>query len=694
MTPPASGSAVLEGLDPEQRAVAEAVHGPVCVLAGAGTGKTRAITHRIAHAVHGGIVPADQVLAVTFTTRAAGEMRGRLRQLDVDGVQARTFHAAALRQLSYFWPRAFGGTMPRLAESKARLVAEAAARLRIRTDRLQVRDLTSELEWAKSSLITPETYPEAAVAARRGEVAGLDAEHLGRVYAEYERVRRRAEVLDFEELLLLTVAAVGEYPDVAEELRARYRYFVVDEYQDVTPLQQALLDAWLGDRDDICVVGDPAQTIYSFAGASARWLLGFSRRFPAATVIRLVRDYRSTPQVVALANRLLADAGAASAVSGARVELVGQRPDGPDPDFLERPDEPAEAAEVARRVKALLDAGTAASEVAVLYRVNAQSEVYEDALAASGIGYVLRGGERYFERPEVREALLLLRGAARAADADAPGTVGAQAREVLASRWREHEPPQVSARAERERWDSLAALVRLADEHPGDLVSFVAELEQRAVAQHLPAVDGVTLATLHAAKGLEWDAVFLVGMVDGTLPLQHAETPEEIEEERRLLYVGVTRARVHLTLSWALARQAGRRGGRRRSRFLDELAPAPAASARAPAGPAGKPLACRVCGRPLTAAAERRQHRCEGCPVTYDEELFGRLRTWRASRAKELGQPAYCVFTDATLERIAERRPMSRAELAGVSGVGAVKLDRFGQEVLDLVGASGVRTSP
>ncbi|HVU71781.1 MAG TPA: ATP-dependent DNA helicase UvrD2 [Mycobacteriales bacterium] len=687
LTVPAPGLArdVLAGLDDEQRAVALAVTGPVCVLAGAGTGKTRAITHRIAHGVVSGAYPAGQVLAVTFTARAAGEMRGRLRALGADGVQARTFHAAALRQLSYFWPRAFGGAMPGLVESKARLVAEAASRLRITPDRAAVRDLTSEVEWAKSTLLTPEAYAVGAAQANRGVVAGLELDDVARVYAEYEAARRRAEVLDFEELILLTVAAITEFGDIADELRSRYRHFVVDEYQDVTPLQHALLDAWLGGRDDICVVGDAAQTIYSFTGASPKWLLDFPRRFPHATVVRLVRDYRSTPQIVELANEVLAGAPATSAASAARVQLVGQRPPGPKPQVNGFASEPEEAADVVTRIRGLIAQGTPAREIAVLYRINAQSEVYEAALATAGIPYLIRGGERFFERPEVREAVVLLRGAARAADEGQPAALPAQVREALADRWKEDAPPPVGARAQRERWDSVAALVRLADDHHGDLASFVNDLEERAAAQHAPAVEGVTLASLHAAKGLEWDAVFLAGLVDGTLPLQHAQTAEEIEEERRLLYVGVTRAREHLFLSWAAARNEGGRASRRISRFLERMVPAPARASRPGSGPVGKPLSCRVCGRTLTAAAERRARRCQGCPSTYDEALFARLREWRATRAKELGQPAYCVFTDATLERIAEDQPTSVGALAGISGIGTAKLDKYGAEVLDLV---------
>jgi len=744
--PPRSADEVLAGLDPEQRAVATALHGPVCVLAGAGTGKTRAITHRIAYGVHSGIMVPQQVLAVTFTARAAGELRGRLRGLGVDGVQARTFHSAALRQLQFFWPRAVGGAPPQIVDRKIQLVAEAAARCRLRVERTELRDLTGEIEWAKVTQAVPEDYP--AAAAKAGREPPRDAAEVARVYGVYEQVKRERGVIDFEDVLLLTVGVLEERPDIAEQVRAQYQHFTVDEYQDVSPLQQRLLDLWLGPRGSLCVVGDAGQTIYSFTGATPDYLLGFRTRHPDATVVKLVRDYRSTPQVVHLANGVLGQARGRAAAQ--RLELVAQRPPGPQPRWAEYPDEPAEAEGTARRVRALLDSGVRASEIAVLFRTNAQSELYEQALADLGLPYQLRGAERFFERPEIREAGLLLRGAARAAggaDGAEEAGLGAQVRAVLASRGFTPEPPTGSG-AVRERWESLAALVRLAEEFeaarrpaglPADLSAYVAELDARAAAQHAPAVEGVTLASLHAAKGLEWDAVFLVGLTDGMLPISHARTEAQIEEERRLLYVGVTRAREHLTLSWALARSPGARGGRRPSPFLDGLRPGsggraaprwgagvaavcaagaagsgveregfegegfgddPGHAASGGYGPAGGgrgesrgaavrrrvPAVCRVCGRPLASAFERKLRHCTDCPADLDEELHERLRDWRERTARAQGLPSWCVFTDATLLAIAEQRPADVRALAGISGVGRAKLDKYGEAVLSLCG--------
>ncbi|MEV6011581.1 ATP-dependent DNA helicase UvrD2 [Streptomyces sp. NPDC051976] len=699
---PDSADAVLAGLDPEQRAVATALHGPVCVLAGAGTGKTRAITHRIAYGVRAGILQPASVLAVTFTARAAGEMRGRLRQLGAGGVQARTFHSAALRQLQYFWPRAIGGEMPRLLERKIQLVAEAGARCRIRLDRNELRDVTGEIEWCKVTQTVPEEYP--AAAAKTGRDVPRDPAEVARIYTTYEQLKRDRGVIDFEDVLLLTVGVLQDRPDVADTVRSQYQHFVVDEYQDVSPLQQRLLELWLGGRDDLCVVGDASQTIYSFTGATPDFLLGFRTRHPDATVVKLVRDYRSTPQVVGLANGLLAQARGQAAAH--RLELISQREAGPEPTYTEFTDEPAEAEGAARRIKDLIAAGVRPSEIAVLYRINAQSEVYEQALADAGIPYQLRGAERFFERPEVREAGLLLRGAARAGGNSDPGledaTVPEQVRAVLSSRGWASEAPAGSG-AVRDRWESLAALVRLSEDFAAarqgaTLSDFVAELDERASAQHAPTVEGVTLASLHAAKGLEWDAVFLVGLTEGTLPITYAKTDEQVEEERRLLYVGVTRARLHLSLSWALSRSPGGRGGRRPSRFLDGLRPGSAAAGARGGGSGGRggvergsggrkrrgPVQCRVCGRTLSEAGEIKLMRCEDCPSDLDEALYERLRAWRMEQAKELGQPAYCVFTDKTLLAIAEVRPDDEAGLSAIAGVGARKLDKFGADVLAL----------
>ncbi|MGV9290322.1 ATP-dependent DNA helicase UvrD2 [Streptomyces sp. NPDC003719] len=704
---PDSADAVLEGLDPEQREVATALRGPVCVLAGAGTGKTRAITHRIAYGVRAGILQPSSVLAVTFTNRAAGEMRGRLRQLGAAGVQARTFHSAALRQLQYFWPKAIGGSLPRLVDRKIQLVADAAAACHLRLDRGELRDVTAEIEWAKVTQTVPADYAPAA--AKAGREAPRDAAEIAQLYSAYEDLKRGRGVIDFEDVLLLTVAVLQDRHDVAEQVRAQYQHFVVDEYQDVSPLQQRLLELWLGDRDDVCVVGDASQTIYSFTGATPDHLLDFRSRHPHATVVKLVRDYRSTPQVVHLANGLLAQARGRAADH--RLELVSQRPAGPEPVYTEYTDEPAEAEGAARRIRELIDSGVPAAGIAVLFRTNSQSETYEQALADAGVPYQLRGAERFFDRPEVRRAGSALRAAARFGGndhlLDDAVDLPSQVRAVLSGEGWTPQPPAGSG-AVRESWESLAALVSLAHDFAAartgaTLGDLVAELDERAGAQHPPTVQGVTLASLHSAKGLEWDAVFLVGVAEGMMPITYAKTDEQIEEERRLLYVGVTRARERLHVSWALARSPGGRPNRRPSRFLKGLRPgsAPAGARTSAGGPGGvergpgrgttvvaprrtqrTPARCRVCGRTLTEAGEMKLMRCEDCPSDMDEGVYERLREWREVQAGRSGQPAFCVFTDKTLMAIAESVPEDEHELARIPGVGVRKFNRYGADVL------------
>jgi DNA helicase-2/ATP-dependent DNA helicase PcrA len=707
---PVTADDILDALDPEQRQVAASPRGPMCVLAGAGTGKTRAITHRIAYGVLSGAYQPQRVLAVTFTARAAGEMRTRLRDLGVPGVQTRTFHAAALRQLHYFWPQAIGGAAPEVLPHKASVVAEAGSRLRLQLDRVAVRDLAAEVEWAKVSMLTPETY--AAAARRVGrDPAGLDATAMARVLQTYEEVKAERGVIDFEDVLLLTVGILAEREDIARAVRSQYRHFVVDEYQDVNALQQRLLDLWVGERDDVCVVGDAAQTIYSFTGATPRHLLEFPRRYPHSQVVQLVRNYRSTPQIVALANQLVrVGHGQAGTPRANPLQLRAQGEDGPPPSLTAYSDDAAEATGVARAIKDLVTRGTAASQVAVLFRTNAQSEAYESALADVDVAYIVRGGERFFTRREVRGAILLMRGAARADDSSKP--LGELVRDVIAGAgWTQRAP--TTGGATRDRWESLQALVGLADDFvasdpPARLTDLVRELDERAAAQHAPTVEGVTLASLHAAKGLEWSCVFLVGCSDGLIPISMAEGVEAIEEECRLMYVGLTRARRELRLSWSGARNPGGRASRRPSRFLDGAAGILGDGARSSArvagsGPGGKAgkrpqpakqSRCRGCGKDLVTAASRKVGRCEQCPPTYDQATFEALRDWRLAVAAAAKVPAYVIFTDATLVAIAESRPSSPGELARISGVGALKLERYGADVLAVLGGADPRATP
>ncbi|MCA0294966.1 MAG: ATP-dependent DNA helicase UvrD2 [Actinobacteria bacterium] len=678
---------LLAGLDPEQQEVATSFGAPVVVIAGAGTGKTRALTHRIAYGTAVGAFQPNAVLAVTFTTRAAGELRSRLRGLGVPSVQARTFHSAALRQAQYFWPRGYGSQLPAVSDERMSMVAEAARRLRLSPDTSALRDLLTEVSWAKVSNVAPADYAELAPGHGR-EVAGLDPGQVGRVLGRYEQVKADREVIDFDDILLCAVALLSEHGDIAEEVRATYRHLVVDEYQDVNPVQQNLLDLWWGEGRDHCVVGDPAQTIHSFAGATPSYLTGFAGRFPDAHLVRLVRDYRSSPQVVGLANRVARNTRLGTVV------LESQCEPGPEPRVLPCASENDESVAVARWLVEQHEAGVPWREQAVLYRVHAQSPLFEAALAQAGVPFTVRGGEGFYDRPEVRQVIGTLTELAR----KDPGLPCVDAcRDVLTRIGWSEQPPSGQGRV-RERWESLAAVLALAEDvaaaqveagqGTADLGGFVDELTARAQAEHPLSSDGVTLSTLHAAKGLEWTAVALVGVQEGTLPLSLAAGPEQVAEEARLFYVGITRARRQLLICWSRSRR-GDGGHRQPSRFLDGIAPRPE---RAPSGGGRRPkptsalsATCRACGKPLHTGAERKLRRHVDCPAGYDEDTYTSLVAWRLGLARERSVPAYVIFTDATLMAIAEDRPKDTTGLLAIPGVGRTKCEQYGEAVLAIL---------
>ncbi|MBD0338204.1 MAG: ATP-dependent DNA helicase UvrD2 [Thermoleophilia bacterium] len=590
-------------LNAEQRRAAETVRGPVCILAGAGSGKTTTITARIARQVETGAFAPGEILAVTFTDKAAGEMRARLEALGVHGVRARTFHSAALAQLAHF-----GDGAPAILASKALILQPLRRALPKPYCFRPLRELATEIERARNARLTPDTY----LAALDGHEPPLPADLAVRVFRRYEERKREQGRIDFEDVLELTIRLFDERPDALAEFRARYRAFTVDEYQDVNLLQQALLERWLGDRDDLCVVGDDYQSIYSFTGATPRYLLAMSQRYPHAAVIRLEENHRSSPQVLAFANRLVPRLG------GAEKRLRAVRPGGPEPTLVAAADRAAEVALVVARVREL---ELAYEEMAVLVRINARSEDFEEAFAAAGIPFQVRGGA-FLRRPAARRTLQVL----RRADGPAAAAVRAAA---LDQGWVEVVPEGVGEE-EATRQSDLARLVRLAEEFGGGAADFVADLEARFGAESEGR--GVNVLSYHRAKGLEFEAVFLPRLEQGELPYRGSDPAEE----RRLLYVGITRAKRHLHLSWVA----------KPSRFLEEL------------GVERKP-----------------EPRPEG-PV------FAALREWRLQRAKADGVPAYVVFHDRTLAEIAECGPQTLAELARIAGVGPAKLDRYGPEVL------------
>ena len=685
-------------LNPAQREAVELTAGPVCILAGAGTGKTRVISRRVAYAIATDAVHPGHVLVVTFTDKAAAEMRERLAALGFPGVRAATFHAAALAQLRYFWPRLHGGRPPEVLDSKVPLLVPLQRSLPGGYRFTAVKDLADELEWAKARRLDPTSYQATVTAA--GRTPPVPADLFAGLFRRYERAKERSGRIDFEDMLAHTVEAIAEHPDVAEEVRGRYRWFSVDEYQDTNPLQQALLDAWLGERRDLAVVGDEDQTIYTFTGATSDYLTGFARRFADAHVVRLEDNYRSTPQVLAMANRLLARTPGKP--PGKR--LVATRPPGPEPTVAAFESAEHEVKALVEEVGRLAGLDVDLDEVALLVRTNAQIPPFEEALAAAGIRYQVRG-ELFYRRTEVLRALGVLRSrAGRAVDGGLVDALEAIWYERFGFR-RDEEPDGEEAR---QRHASLVTLLGIAERRqaagegheeglagegqsapggaegeaaPGEgdradggpgLAGFLAEIGRRAAAEAEGVGGGVNLLTYHRAKGLEFDAVLLPAVEEGLLPIRQASTPEEVAEERRLLYVGLTRARAHLWLSWAARRAgpSGREQPRRPSRFLDDVVAPGSGRVRPRAVASGMTRG----GRSSTRA---------------DGPVAEALRAWRRKRAEADGVPAYVVFNDRTLAALAERRPRSRGELLAVDGIGPAKLDRYGDELLALLATDG-----
>jgi DNA helicase-2/ATP-dependent DNA helicase PcrA len=547
---------ILNALDEEQREAAQSLLGPTVILAGAGTGKTRTITHRIAYGILRGDFSENRVMALTYTNRAAGELRARLRSLGVHSVNAKTFHAAALSQLEYFWRDFFGVEAPRVLESKSRAIGKAAETLKIRLDANTIRDVAAEIEWRKYSMLSMEQYLDQITS--RPIITGLAPIKSYEIQVAYEDAKVKAKQIDWEDVLMLCTGMLKAEPRALAHVHSQYRFFTVDEYQDISKLQQELLDTWLGDRSDLCVVGDPNQTIYSFSGASASFLETFDSRYPGANVISLTKNYRSTPEIIAVANRVRGNQ---------KFEpLEAIRPRGIEPEVLEFATKEQECDWVAGRIKDLLSSGIKASQIAVLYRINAQSEQVENALSKAGVEYQVRGGQRFFNRPEIMSAVRMVRAeAANPSNKELYETVSAIARSLG---WQSI-APDVSGSA-LEKWEALNSLVQIADELGSEatIKTFANELEERQRSQHEPTRESITLSTIHAAKGLEYKAVFIIGAIEGYLPISYAKTELQISEEQRLFYVGVTRAKDSLFITWA-NRDTAEDRPRTRSRYLD-----------------------------------------------------------------------------------------------------------------------------
>lgn len=539
---------LLENLDPEQRLAAETLVGPTCILAGAGTGKTRTVTHRIAYGIAKGVFAANRVLALTYTNRAAGELRSRLRQLGVGSVSVKTFHAAALSQLEFFWPQFAGVPAPAVIESKARLLSEVAEKIKIRLDASAIRDLAAEIEWRKYSMLSLDEYSDQIKS--RPRVAGLSPAKNLELQRAYEEAKTKSQKVDWEDVLVLTLGMLRAEPRALAHVQQQYRFFTVDEYQDISPLQHALLDTWLGNHADLCVVGDPNQTIYSFTGATSEYLQNFKYRFPESNLIALTRNYRSTQQIVAFANRLTSEL---SMVPPLRSESeVGLAPR-----IISFATIAEECEAVALAIRSKIDQGIHPSQIAVLYRVNGQSESIENALAKQNIDTQVRGGQRFFNRPEIQNAI-------RAVRAEAVSPTDKPLYQAISDicrslGWQTQQPTERGS--DREKWESLNSFLAISDEMPEGttILDFAKELDERQRSQHEPVKASVTLSTIHAAKGLEWEFVFIIGLTEGYLPISYAQSEGELREEQRLLYVGITRAKRELTLSWSTKDQSANR---------------------------------------------------------------------------------------------------------------------------------------
>lgn len=672
---------LLEGLNEAQREAVSITRGPLAIIAGAGSGKTRVISHRAAYAIETGVTKPDQVLLVTFTEKAATEMVERMASLGHRGVMARTFHATALSQLRHFWPsRHDEQPAPQILEAKWRILAPLARGLPGGYRFTTVKDLAETIEWAKVRRIEPDRW-----AAEGGDRAPIPPDLFARLYADYERAKARRGVIDFEDMLVETVRLLETDVGAAALVRSRKTWFSVDEYQDTNPLAERLLELWLGASRDLAVVGDPDQTIYTFTGATPDYLLDFERRHPGARVVSLVENYRSSPEILELANRLVASGGVI------RSPLVATRPSGARPRITAYRDAEAERAAIVGVIRTEVADGTEPGEIAILVRINAQLPELEQALTRAGIAFRVRG-QRFFARPEVREARRLL----GSGDLSMTGSmlVAAISR-LFQERLGFGAQPAGRAGAAgaasaddgggdeaRERAASLELLVSIVEDlaaanHRLAIADVLAELGRRDAEESSGATAGVTLLTYHRAKGLEWDVVFLPALEDGLLPIRQAKHDHEIDEERRLLYVGITRARRRLQLSWAARRTGagGTESQRRPSPFLVTIDDPAARTGRST-------RATRV--RVLPGAPDVKPRR------TRDDEspLMAALRAWRLETARSDGVPGYVVAPDSLLVELADRRPTTIAALRRIKGMGPSRLARYGEEILEITRAA------
>jgi DNA helicase-2/ATP-dependent DNA helicase PcrA len=677
---------LFQGLDDGQRAAVAVDAEPLCIVAGAGSGKTRVLTSRIARRVLDGSADPGHVLALTFTRKAAGELRRRLGGLGVrDSVAAGTFHAVAYAQLRRRWADR-SEREPTLLTSKVRVLGPLMRGRPGVTPALQAMDVASEIEWAKARMVGPDDFEAAAAAAGRKPPA--TPAFIAALFQRYEDEKRRKGLVDFDDLLLACAQALETDSEFAASQRWRFRHLFVDEFQDVNPVQHRLLTGWLGERLDLCVVGDPNQAIYSWNGADPAFLTGFARRWPTAQVVRLDSNYRSSPQILTVANTVLADGGGSAPTS-----LHAAKPDGPLPSVRSYESDVAEARAVAHALRKAHRPGTAWSHLAVLVRTNAQAVLFEESLRRASIPYRVRGGGAFLDQPEVKAALaMLVRGPAgvpfvsRVTDLETSLLVGG-----------ENGPVANDAAGSEARIASLEALIRLgreyADVDPSPSGAGFTTWLQATVRAEEPGdgADVVEIATFHRAKGLEWPVVFVAGLERGLVPIGHATTPEAHDEERRLLYVALTRAQREVHCSWAQRRTFGTRSvPRGPSPWITTIEAACAAIERGGSTADGAEWRRRVAAeaerlRPQPSAAGPKGGDRKVVGADADPVVFDALKAWRSAMAKAAQVPAYVIFHDSTLAAVAEAKPDTPAKLLQLPGLGPVKAARYGEALLAVV---------
>ena len=679
---------LLDGLDENQRLAVEAVRGRVAIIATAGSGKTRVITNRIANAIETKTHSAEHGLALTFTNKAANEIRARLSRLKVAPVAAATFHATALRQLSHFWPQVIGGNMWNVISTKSSLIEQAAASAGVTLKDYTRRTVISEIEWAKSSGLDIEHYLK--LDRKTDEVT---AAMVADIWTRYSDLTKRNNVLDFEDILQLNLGLLSSFPDVLQQVRQRYTWFTVDEFQDVTPLQNALLQLWVGNRNELCVVGDPAQTIYTFAGASANFLKDFKQNHPETLQIELNRTYRCPEQICTVANSLMSSSATPSFMVSAKSDEGAVR-------LQHYVDEKSEAQEIANRIAELIKSGVDAREIAVLLRINSMSNEFEAVFDALNIPYTMRGITKFFERPEVKQVLLDLRvGSYINSDISMLNAV-----KKIAELHGWSEQPKHSSETARSRWESLSALVNVAvdlvsQKSDATLEDYFAEIAHRTNENHDPQAAAVTITTIHTAKGLEWEYVFVPSVVEGILPFDPVRSPGTIEEERRLLYVALTRAKIAVEISTTRSRLGYNNAP---SRFLGSItttseafiAPTKLASVSLPAERKEfKVTKCRFCGQGVTATREVKLQKCKKCEAKiqapeFSDSIKAGLNSWREDFAKQVNLLPWAVLSNIAVEVLAEFQPKTIEELVEINAIPTFQVDEQGEEILMIIAAN------